>query len=663
MNNKETEKENKTLVFESKSNSISLLYDDNNMAIASLDLLHEDDTLEDCNRNGCNFSHEAILKSLKTFYNKPIIYRLNSEVEEAATDVTSHARNSKQKLQTRIAGHIPTDARYKFIERDNGKTYLNMEAVIQKRYVPTLMNILKERDGRVDLSIEIDVLDGYQDEDTGIYVIKDFILNGVCLLGEDIEPGMEECHLEMITFDKNDDIQKFNKMYIDFSLKQNNIIEKIKYSKNFEKGGKMELEHRKLEELLWRELSSKVYTVDGFTNHKYYIERIYNDHVVVKDNESGEFVKLKYSIDKEGNVHVDYSTAKSLEDNMKNFELYTEFAKEDIGSKEAIKVNKKEIKDTPWGQIDKSELRKRVIEAKNFKTIAKDIFLDLREGWEEGKESALKYPVMEIEGNTAYYNRGALGSAKGYAEKNNEEEVLDKLKAIYKNLDLEFEDKEDCPKAMMSCEEENMKHEEEKEEFADKEVEPEKDVVEEPHAGAQKDKNKKDAKDDEEVRNDDVKKEVEMSTDANVDPSANVEIQDKQAETNKDLADKQNPSVANLDLMKEIEELKGQLVELEELRTFKKNVEEKEKEFRVGSLMNEVKDILPEDVKDEFNNKAKEYSLSNIGEWENMVKAKAFEYSDKKKTNVAPKYVRMSIWGNEKKPETQEKGLWAGIIK
>ena len=96
MNNKETEKENKILVFESKANSVSLLYDDNNMAIASLDLLHEDDTLEDCNRNGCNFSHEAILKSLKTFYNKPIIYRLNSEVEEAATDVTTHARNDKQ---------------------------------------------------------------------------------------------------------------------------------------------------------------------------------------------------------------------------------------------------------------------------------------------------------------------------------------------------------------------------------------------------------------------------------------------------------------------------------------------------------------------------------------------------------------------------------------
>lgn len=662
MNNKETKKENNTLVFESKANSISLLYDDSNMAIASLDLLHEDETLEDCNRNGCNFSHEAILKSLKTFYNKPIIYRLNSEVEEAATDVTSHAKNDKQKLQTRIAGHIPTDARYKFIERDNGKTYLNMEAVIQKRYVPTLMNILKERDGRVDLSIEIDVLDGYQDEDTGIYVIKDFVLNGVCLLGEDIEPGMEECHLEMITFDKNDDIQKFNKMYIDFSLKQDNIIEKIKYNKNFEKGGEMELEHRKLEELLWRELSSKVYTVDGFTNHKYYIERIYNDHVVVKDNESGEFVKLKYSIDKEGNVHIDYSTAKSLEDNMRDFELYTKFAKEDIGSKEAIKVNKKEIKDTPWGQIDKSELRKRVIEAKNFKTIAKDVFLDLREGWEEGKESALKYPVMEIDGDTAYYNRGALGSAKGYAEKNNEEEVLDKLKAIYKNLDLEFEDKEDCPKAIMSCEE-GLKQEEGKGKFADKEIKPEKDVIKEPHAGAQENKDKKDAKDDEEVRKDEVKKEVEMSTDANVDPSANVEIQDKQAKKNKDLADEQNPSVANLDLMKEIEELKGQLVELEELRTFKKNVEEKEKEFRVGSLMNEVKDILPEDVKNEFNDKAREYSLSNIGEWENMVKAKAFEYSDRKKASVAPKYVKMSIWGNEKKPETQDKGLWAGIIK
>lgn len=132
-----------------------------------------------------------------------------------------------------------------------------------------------------------------------------------------------------------------------------------------------------------------------------------------------------------------------LEDDEKNKEdgnlAIEDFAK-------ALKVNKSKeaMSDTSWGDVDKTELRKRVVEASNFKEIADDVFLDLREGWEEGEVTKLKYPVMEIKGDELVYNRGALGSAKAYAEKNGEEEVLKKLKAIYKHLDLDFEAKFDC---------------------------------------------------------------------------------------------------------------------------------------------------------------------------------------------------------------------------
>ena len=132
-----------------------------------------------------------------------------------------------------------------------------------------------------------------------------------------------------------------------------------------------------------------------------------------------------------------------LEDDEKNKEDGN-LAMEDFAK--ALKVNKSKeaMSDTSWGDVDKTELRKRVVEASNFKEIADDVFLDLREGWEEGEVTKLKYPVMEIKGDELVYNRGALGSAKAYAEKNGEEEVLKKLKAIYEHLDLDFEAKFDC---------------------------------------------------------------------------------------------------------------------------------------------------------------------------------------------------------------------------
>lgn len=123
-----------------------------------------------------------------------------------------------------------------------------------------------------------------------------------------------------------------------------------------------------------------------------------------------------------------------------------DLAQEDKEAKKALKVNKSKeaMSDTAWGDVDKTALRNRVVEAENFKEIAKDVFLDLREGWENGEVSKLKYPVMEIkDGDELVYNRGALGSAKAYAEKNGEDEVLRKLKAIYEHLDLEFEAEEE----------------------------------------------------------------------------------------------------------------------------------------------------------------------------------------------------------------------------
>lgn len=125
-------------------------------------------------------------------------------------------------------------------------------------------------------------------------------------------------------------------------------------------------------------------------------------------------------------------------------EAVEDFAKDDIGTKSALEVDKSKdaMSEKPWGEVDKAELRKRVIAAENFKSIADDVFLDLREDWEDGIEGALKYPVMCIEGEKLVYNRGGLASAKAYAEKNGDEKVTEKLEKIYKHLELEDGDME-----------------------------------------------------------------------------------------------------------------------------------------------------------------------------------------------------------------------------
>lgn len=176
-------------------------------------------------------------------------------------------------------------------------------------------------------------------------------------------------------------------------------------------------------------------TILGTKNGRKVIEAIPDAHLsILEDLEENESFNEQKKM-----LTFAYQQIDTADDN----QYYNEDkeVKMEMGS---IKVNKSKeaMSDKDWGSVDKTALRKKVVEAENFKEIADDIFLDLREGWEDGEVSKLKYPVMEINGDEAVYNRGGLGSAKAYAEKNNETEILSKLKKIYEHLGLEEDEKE-----------------------------------------------------------------------------------------------------------------------------------------------------------------------------------------------------------------------------
>ncbi len=188
-------------------------------------------------------------------------------------------------------------------------------------------------------------------------------------------------------------------------------------------------------------------TILGSKNGKEVLEGIPGAHLSILENLDTDALMaqktaLSFAYEKAFGAKEDKSYGKEeieVENETKN-----EFAEDDIGTKSALEVDKSKeaMSEKPWGEVNKADLRKRVIAAKNFKSIADDIFLDLREGWEDGIEGALKYPVMCLEGEKAVYNRGGLASAKAYAEKNNDEKVLGKLKKIYEHLELDEDEHE-----------------------------------------------------------------------------------------------------------------------------------------------------------------------------------------------------------------------------
>lgn len=110
-----------------------------------------------------------------------------------------------------------------------------------------------------------------------------------------------------------------------------------------------------------------------------------------------------------------------------------------------LKVDKSKdaLSETAWGDVDKSALRDKIMAASNRATLVKSAYMLVESGWEDAPSEHLKYPVMEIKGDTLVYNRYGLASALAYAKQEGKSAVVKKIEKIYKSLGLESDGKEE----------------------------------------------------------------------------------------------------------------------------------------------------------------------------------------------------------------------------
>lgn len=336
-----------------------------------------------------------------------------------------------------------------------------------------------------------------------------------------------------------------------------------------------------------------------------------------------------------------------------------------MAEKKTYKIDKsKEAMSTAdWGDYDKISMRDKIMDAKNRDALVKSVYLLVEDGWKDAPSEHLKYPVMMLDGDKFIYNRNALSSALAYAKQNDETEVVNKIEAIYKKLDLDDDSERKEGKKMAEIEfsavniddlwgmlwaaiEErwNWKYgiqgiyEEDNKKFAivtdraktmyrldfsltedgltlaDEVVEVKQEFTEtdnikrfaEPENVAEY--RLADCDDD-----DDDEHEEEMSAD---------EMKAKMAELEKDIESRDNI-------------IMGKDAELEELRKFKAEVEEQRKAATVESIMAECKEYMSDEQYKEMREEGMACKMSEIDGWTNKVKAVSFSAVKKnvKKTN------------------------------
>lgn len=114
-------------------------------------------------------------------------------------------------------------------------------------------------------------------------------------------------------------------------------------------------------------------------------------------------------------------------------ERIANMAKEDYVN-HPISTSKDDIYEGEWdGQKAKQDL----VKEKNFKSLAPKVCMKLEEGWEDREVTKLGYPVMMLYDGKWVYSTKGLSSALGYAKKEDEIAVVNKIEKIYKKLGLD----------------------------------------------------------------------------------------------------------------------------------------------------------------------------------------------------------------------------------
>jgi hypothetical protein len=167
------------------------------------------------NRNMSIITREAVDKALATLPNIPVVGEFSVESEDfkghgGAIDLDTY----KYIHTTKPYGVVPESATYEW-ESVKGKDGVTREyLVINGVYLWTgryeeAYSVIQNGKGQ---SMEIEVTDGFWNEEQEAYQINNFVFSALCILGDDVEPAFEDASITAYSLDKDSFKREFSQM-------------------------------------------------------------------------------------------------------------------------------------------------------------------------------------------------------------------------------------------------------------------------------------------------------------------------------------------------------------------------------------------------------------------------------------------------------------------
>lgn len=158
---------------------------------------------------------EAVTNALPTLKNIPIVGEFNEAIDDfkghgGAIDLDSY----KFIHTTKPYGVVPESATYEWEEVKGRDGTIREYLTIHDCYLWTgryeeAQSVIENGKGQ---SMEIEVTDGFWNEDEEAYQIDGFVFSALCILGDDVEPAFEDASIVAYSLDKDTFKQEFTAM-------------------------------------------------------------------------------------------------------------------------------------------------------------------------------------------------------------------------------------------------------------------------------------------------------------------------------------------------------------------------------------------------------------------------------------------------------------------
>lgn len=542
-------------------------------------------------------SEETLMKTADTIKNCPLVWKYNEVLDDSYTHDPDEVP----------CGFVPETTTITPKKLEDGRTMLSTIAYVWKRYTGPLLSFFKRDGGKKPVSVEMSVYKTKEIED-GKTELLDFRYEGVTVLGSFVTPAIPLANANILSFSELKD--EYEKDFeIEFSTDK--FIIPVSARRNAEKG----LETRKTQE-------GGTSTAIAFARYLVNNKTMPRNKVLEMNNYFSSHNSYKTPTNKNyTGGDIDWilwggDSGKEWAERIlgKMSEIVT-FPYKSIGDiNPALKGIEPPITLAQANAIAKQADSIGSDEKKNGWAIAISSFRDTHHV-EDGK-------WVKNEGSTVKASENSEMEEMAAEETNNKEMAMEEKDKVVNMAEVEIEV------------EEEKKEEETKEEMAAEPKEEEK-KFEFP-----------------------LEKMSEFFADEEDKAAKDEFCKGEMA----DFGVVMNALYAKMCRMQEYakkleNENKAYMAECEDLKKFRAEIENQQKEFAVNETLRDISAsvILPDEVREDLRTEAEKYTLGNIEVWKNYCKAKSFDFAIKQPKNDGVIKIGLPFGGITKK----ENDLWA----